>query len=140
MSRIFANIRVLGAYLGTVVLGIIFIVAAVFIGVSDSDTEYIQITGTVAEINEYYDFDGELQHSVFVDYEVDGQKYEHAEYGSYSSSMKVGDTVGVYYNPEEPEHIQAEGFRTIPYVIGGAGVAAVLLGVFLLVKKVITGV
>ena len=139
MSRIFANIAVFWAYLSTILLGIVFLGLSIFIGVSDSDTEYIQITGTVAEINEYYDFDGELQHSVFVDYEVDGQKYEHAEYGSYSSSMKVGDTVGVYYNPEEPEHIQAEGFKTIPYVVGGAGIVAILVGGFLLVKKVITG-
>lgn len=139
MSRIFANIAVFWAYLSTILLGIVFLGFSIFIGVSGNNTEYIQITGTVAEIEEYYDFDGELQHTVFVDYEVDGQKYEHTQYGSYSSSMKVGDTVNIFYNPEEPEHIQAEGFKTIPYVIGGAGVVAILVGGFLLVKKVITG-
>lgn len=141
MSRIFANFRVLGAYLGTVVLGIIFVVAAIFIGVSNSNTEYLETTGTIVEIEEFYNISEETtDHTVYVDYEAEGQKFEHAQYGSYSSSMNIGDSVTVFYDPANPEQIQAEGFEIIPYVIGGAGVVAILLGGFFLVRKILIGI
>ena len=138
MSRIFANISVFWAYLSTIFIGIVFLGFSIFL-LAQPKVEYLSTTGTIAEIREEYSGSEDIDHCVYVDYEVGGKKYEHAQFGSYSSSMKVGDSVTVLFNPENPEEIQAEGFEIIPYVVGGAGIVAILAGGFLLFRKICFG-
>ena len=118
-----------------ILVGILFVGASIFIIVKDKDTVYEKVDATIVNIEEYYDNNlEEYSHTVYVDYEVDGVKYTNKEYGSYESSMKIGDTVKGQYDVNTPELIQAEGSENIPYIIGGVGLVVLAFGIFKLIK------
>ena len=131
-------VRILFA-IGILVVGIAFVIASVFV-LKAPKVERVETEATVVEINEDYDSINETTtYEVFVDYEVDGKQYTHAEYGSYTTGMKVGDKVTVEYNPEDPSDVQAPGADNIPYIILAVGAVAVILGIVLLVRAFIVG-
>ena len=112
------------------VFGLAFLAGSIFLLCSPK-VDYAETQGIIAEIEESYNFSSEeYEYAVYVDYAVDGVRYEHAPYGSYNSSMKVGDAVTVLYNPAAPDEIQAPGFETVPYVVGAAGLAALIFGIW----------
>ncbi len=116
------------------VIGVILIVLGIISKNSDKDIEYRTVQGEITNITE--DIIGEdREYHVYVTYKVAGTKYEDVEYGSYNSSMKVGDRVTVYYDPADPSHYQAKGFETVPYVFGGVGAAAVIFSVIMMIRK-----
>lgn len=118
-----------------ILVGILFVGASIFIIVKDKDTVYEKVDATIVNIEEYYDNNlEEYSHTVYVDYEVDGVKYTNKEYGSYDSSMKIGDTVKGQYDVNTPELIQAEGSENIPYIIGGVGLIVLAVGILKLIK------
>ena len=116
-------------------VGVFFIVCSV-LALRAPKATWLETQGTVVEIQEDYDtVNEEIAYRVFVDYEVEGKTYTHAEYGAYNTGMKEGDTVTVQYNAEDPAKIQAPGSESIPYIVLGAGILAVAFGIFLLVRK-----
>lgn len=61
--------------------------------------------GIIVDINSRYNHNSEsTEYDVIVEYAVDGQIYSRT-LGYYSSSMKIGQTVTIYYDPENPSHI-----------------------------------
>ena len=46
-------------------------------------------------------------HKVYVDYIVDGIIYDHILLDGYNSSMSVGKTIVIYYNPEFPKQVKS---------------------------------
>lgn len=120
--------------IGFAVVGLIFLVAAIFI-LKAPKVDYIETQGIIDEIEESYNsIEERTDYSVYVSYQaaaLDGiHSYQHVPYGSYSSSMKVGDAVTVLYNPDAPDEIQAPGFEKVPYVVGAAGIAAMIFGLW----------
>lgn len=77
-------------------------------------------TGTDDDGFDQYDY------TVYVDYEVDGKKYENAVYPAYDSSMKKGDEVEILYKSSDPASI-AEGDLT------GSAVFTIVIGAVLAV-------
>ena len=84
-------------------------------------------TGTDEDGFDQYDY------TVYVDYEVDGKKYENVEYPVYDSSMQKGDQVEILYQSADPTNIaegNISGNATIMIVLGAVfaviGVAAVI--------------
>lgn len=133
------NSKTIGIYTAVVLvlMGLLFSVVSVVILVKDKDTVYEKVDATIVNIEEYYDSSAEeYSHTVYVDYEVDGVKYTDKEYGSYNSSMKVGDTVTGQYDVNTPELIQAEGSENIPYIIGGVGLVVLAVGIIKLIKAI----
>ena len=93
-------------------------VQAVIVGI---DREW---TGTDQDGYDEYDY------TVFVDYEVDGKKYENVEYPGYSSSMQKGDKVELLYKSSDPTQI-AEGnmsSNAVIMIIVGAVFAVLGIG------------
>lgn len=88
---------------------------------------------TIVDIQTYRDSDDDVSHSVFVDYTVDGVEYEYRELGMYSSSMYIGKTVEIYYDPQDPGDIKSKTGSTLIAVIFVAigGIFAVIGGVIL---------
>lgn len=80
--------------------------------------------------HDYYD--------VFVTYEIDGVTYEDMPYDSYSTTMKVGDTVKIRYNAAEPETITSGGTVWIPVIFFAFGVFDLIFLVFKL-RAFLTG-
>ena len=79
--------------------------------------------------HDYYD--------VFVTYEIDGVTYEDMPYDSYSTTMKVGDTVKIKYNAAEPEVISAGGEVILPIILFGFALVDLIL-LFFQVKALLT--
>lgn len=129
--------KTIGIYTAVVLvlMGLLFSVVSVVILAKDKDTVYEKVDATIVRIEEDYDTaTEEYTHSVFVDYEVDGVKYTDAPFGSYNSSMRVGDTVTGQYDVNTPELIQAEGSENIPYITGGVGLVVLAVGIIKLIK------
>ncbi len=128
----------------SIIFAVVFVVAGVFVivmGVNrlNSKKDYdASTTGVIVGIEREWsgtDEDGfdQYDYTVYVNYEVDGQKYENVKYPSYDSSMQKGDEVEVLYQSSDPTNIaegNLTGNATIMIVIGAvctlAGVAAVV--------------
>lgn len=128
----------------SIIFAVVFVVAGVFVivmGVNrlNSKKDYdASTTGVIVGIEREWsgtDEDGfdQYDYTVYVNYEVDGQKYENVKYPSYDSSMQKGDEVEVLYQSSDPTNIaegNLTGNATIMIVIGAvctlAGVVAVI--------------
>ena len=123
-------------------LNIIFPIVAVVVGIvvavlgvnkmSSKKLYDASTTGVIVGIEREWtgtDGDGYDQYSytVYVDYEIDGKKYENVQYPSYNSSMHKGDEVKILYQSANPENI-AEGDLT-----GNAAIMIAVGAVFALI-------
>ena len=132
----------------SIIFAVVFVVAGVFVivmGVNrlNSKKDYdASTTGVIVGIEREWtgtDEDGfdQYEYTVYVNYEVDGQKYENVKYPSYDSSMQKGDEVEVLYQSSDPTNIaegNLTGNATIMIVIGAV---CTLFGVAAVVKAII---
>ena len=115
--------------------GLVFLVCGLFLMIS-----YIhfirtanETTGVIVSITTYYDSDDDLRYRVYVRYSVDGREYD-GEYGSYHTGMIEGQSVKIYYDPDNPRHIQSKGsfitgfvFVLFSVVFGSVGLIPLIL-------------
>ena len=108
-----------------IVVGIVVIV----MGVNKMNSKKLydaSTTGVITGIEREWtgtDEDGfdQYNYTVYVDYEVNGKKYENVKYPSYESSMQKGDEVTILYQSANPESIaegNLSGNATIIIVVG----------------------
>lgn len=124
-----------------VVLGIVVLVLG-FKKLGSKKNYDASVTGVISGIEREWsgtDEDGfdQYDYTVYVDYEVDGKKYEGVKYPSYDSSMQKGDEVEILYQSSNPENIaegNIAGNATIMIVIGAV---AALAGLVMAVKAFI---
>ena len=131
-ARIFSKTTSLIIAVLFIVIGLIFFLKY------DPDAYDIQTTGTIVEIEEYYDYTGDettLMHTVYIDYTVDGTKYEHVDYGSYNHKMKIGDEVELYCMSSDPTQIAGTDKEFVPYIGLGFAVVGVIMLVLPLIKR-----
>ena len=132
----------------SILFAVVFVVAGIVVivmGVNrlNSKSDYdASTTGVIVGIEREWtgtDEDGfdQYNYTVYINYEVDGQKYENVEYPSYDSSMKKGDEVEVLYQSSDPTNIaegNLTGNATIMIVIGAV---CALVGVVAVVKAIV---
>ena len=82
-------------------------------------------TGTDEDGFDTYDY------KVYVDYEVDGKKYENREYPGYNSSMKKGDEVEILYQSSNPENFAEKNVTGNSVIMIVIGAVLALAGVFM---------
>ncbi len=82
-------------------------------------------TGTDEDGFDTYDY------KVYVDYEVDGKKYENREYPGYSSSMKKGDELEILYQSSNPENFAEKNVTGNSVIMIVIGAVLALAGVFM---------
>lgn len=115
------------SYIFSVVICCLMMAAALFLA-KQPKKELIETTGIIDHFDCEYDIiDEEYDYTTYVDYEVNGVKYDDVVYGAYSSSMKEGDEVVVLYDVNNPEYIESPSAKYVPYIVAGA--AWVFLGV-----------
>lgn len=103
--------------------------------------DYIKTQGTIIDIEEQWttDGDGDSSRSVFytVEFEVDGKTYHNRTTGwKIFGRYYVGDSVDVYYNPQNPKDVLYKKpvdifLSTVCYVVAGCCV----LGDFVIFRK-----
>jgi hypothetical protein len=117
--------------IGVVVFGIGFAISGIST-IANKDKFDTQITATVVDVQEEWEVSGDpdqpdrLVHTAYIDYEVDGKKYEHVLAPEQDDNLKVGDTVEILAQSQNPEKISALNPTKggIIYIVFGA-VAAV---------------
>lgn len=117
--------------IAAVVLGIVVIV----FGVNKLNSKKLydaSVTGVISGIEREWsgtDADGfdEYDYTVYVNYEVDGKKYENVEFPTYDSSMQKGDEIEILYQSDNPQNIAESN------IAGNAAIMIVIGSVFALI-------
>jgi len=92
---------------------------------------------TITQIATRRDSDGDVHHTVYVEFEVDGETYDGA-LGYYASSMRRGQSVTVYYDPDDPWSFRSQGSSFISIFLLAMGLILFLVGgglIFRILRK-----
>ncbi|MBR7070925.1 MAG: hypothetical protein IKI29_02005 [Clostridia bacterium] len=125
-----------------VIAGVVFIIAGIH-SLATKDLYDSTVTATVVDVQEEWDNsdpdDSRLVTTVFIDYEIDGVKYEHVESPESNSGMKIGDKVEILYQSKDPSKISAKNITTGAIIFIVVGALLAIGGVFATVKSFIRG-
>ena len=120
---------------------ILIIFGVVMFCINMKNQNYIKIDSTVTEVNKiqeaYLDTDGnqvEAEYSATVKYTVDGKEYTNTL--DNVGKLNVGDTMTIYYNPDNPSEITQTNSIIIPIVIVVIGIASLTGGIISAVNAV----
>ena len=109
-------------YLGIAFTGIGAIMLIVFIGMAIRmlavTSSYEKINSTIYDITYTKNNDGESQKRVTVEYRLGGEMYQQV-LPSTDSSMRVGQTVAIYVDPDDPKSIETVEFFVIMLAVNG---------------------
>lgn len=97
-----------------VVFGVILVAAAAFIAIRSSvyKKNGIETVATITRIEHETDSDGDDNASVYVSYTANGENYE-GKLDYYSSFMRVGNTVKIFYMPDDPQDMISAGSNVV---------------------------
>lgn len=93
-----------------VVFGIVFAVSGIKT-ISEKDLYDTQIKATVVDVQEEWESSADpdeadrLVNTAYIDYEIDGKKYEHVPAPEQDDNIKVGDSVDILVQSKNPEKI-----------------------------------
>ena len=113
-----------------VVLGIIFVVVGIST-MANKDKYDSTVTATVVDVVEEWETSADpdesdrLVKTSYIDYEVDGKKYEHVLAPEQSDDYEVGTKVEILYQSQDPSKISAKDITkgAIIFIVLGALVA-----------------
>ena len=131
----------------SIVLSVVFIaggVAFIVLGIHQISTKDLYdstVTATVVDVEENLDTitdpeNAETNVTVYIDYEVDGVKYEHVEAPEYDSSMKVGDTMEILYQSKDPSKYSGQNIGQTAAIFIGLGAVLAIAGCAATVKAI----
>lgn len=130
------------------ILGVAFIVFGVFYIIKQNSEKAYYAT-TLAVIDEIVD-ESEISYEliegkinvkegdkyVYITYEVDGKKYEHVLYNSYSSTMKEGDVITITYDTRKPGNLFSGSYSMLLFIASiVGGVISLIFAISLSVNK-----
>ncbi|MBP3325197.1 MAG: DUF3592 domain-containing protein [Coprococcus sp.] len=101
----------------------------------------VKTEATIEHIDSYRDYNRttgkyRTKHDVYISYQTaDGAFYEDVKLGYYKNSMREGQTLTVYYDPQAPTDVQAkEGSKLVVWITGGIGALFSVIGGVLLIS------
>ena len=98
----------------------------------------VETEATITEIEIYEDSDGDTQYNVLVEFRADDEKIE-GSLGYHVSGMKKGQTVQIFYNPNDPHDFKSASEDIwIFAVLIVLGVQFLLFGFLPVIMKFIT--
>ncbi len=95
-----------------IVFGVVFAVSGIKT-ISEKDLYDTQIKATVVDVQEEWESSADpdepdrLVNTAYIDYEVNGKKYEHVLAPEQDDDLKLGDTVDILVQSKNPEKISA---------------------------------
>lgn len=88
-----------------------------------------EISGVISRIIETRDSDGDMSHTVYVDYSYMGQSYSDVRINSYSSGMYEGKSITLLCDPDNPYHVMAKSTQYLGTIITlGMAIVFLLIG------------
>lgn len=130
-----------GLFLG---IGIIMLVVSFVVNTNNKKffNTAVMTEATIEYIDEYRDYNRttgkyRTEHDVYIGYQtVDGAFYGDVKLGYYKNGMREGQTLTVYYDPQDPMDVRVKvGTRLVVWITGGIGALFGLLGGALLIKE-----
>ena len=98
----------------------------------------VETEATITEIEIYEDSDGDTQYNVLVEFRADDEKIE-GSLGYHVSGMKKGQTVQIFYNPNDPHDFKSASEDIWLFVVFIVlGVPFLLFGFLPVIMKFIT--
>ncbi len=91
----------------------------------------LETEGQISEIKTDRDREGKIHYYASVNYEIDGQSYKDIPLPYYTSDMFAGDSITLFYDPENPYHIEiktASLFLTIIVFVAALICGAIAIG------------
>ena len=90
------------------IIGVALIIAGVICLVKSESFKKnaVETEATITEIDTYEDSDGDTQYNVLVEFRAYGVKVE-GSLGYHVSGMKKGQTVEIFYNPDDPHDFKS---------------------------------
>ena len=103
-------------------IGTILLIAGIFIIASHSNFKKtaIKTQAKIVYITSHRHSDGDVDHSVYVEFKVDDKIYS-GNLGFYSSNMKTGKYVDIYYNPSNPSDFKSSSIGILGIIFIGLG-------------------
>ena len=113
-----------------ILIGVVLIVVGIIIMGVKTDN-FVETTGRITCVTEgIYEEDRAQTYDVTFTYTVDGREYE-ATYGDLTGDFAVGDSIKLFYNPENPNQTSNSKMSTaVPPIMIGVGALALIYGVF----------
>lgn len=110
-------------------IGLIILIVGISFAISTNKfmKTAVSTTATITRIDSSRDSDGDTNHIVKVEFKVDGKTYD-GELNYYTSSMYVGKTETVYYDPSNPYHFKGKGGEVVNYIMPIMGIIFMLIG------------
>ncbi len=118
-----------------VVAGIIFVISGIKT-IADKDLYDTPVTATVVDVQEELetatdpDDTDRLVKTAYIDYEVNGKKYEHVLAPEQDESLKVGDTVEILCQSKDPSKISGKNPAKGGAIFIALGAAVAICGGF----------
>lgn len=110
-------------------LGIILIVFGIILAGFHTGN-YMETTGTIASVTEVPKAADESQtYDLEINYTVDGIAYT-TIFSGFSGNYKTGDTIKLFYNPDDPEMTTNTKSNVIAPIMIGAGALVLAFGVY----------
>lgn len=128
-----------GLFMG---IGIIMLVVSFVVNTNSKKffKTAVKTEATIENIDEYRDYNRtsgkyRTKYDVYISYQTaDGAFYEDVRLGYYKNDMREGQTLTVYYDPQDPTDVRAkEGMKLVVWIIGGIGALFSVIGGALLI-------
>lgn len=120
-------------------VGIVFLVIVFFINKSEDDFKKMAIktTGVIHDINYKYDNLDNTDETIVIISFKDKNGVEHeARSNTYSSDMRIGKEIVVYYDENNPTKIVVEKSNIFNYILYGLPIIFVIVGIVIIIKKI----
>lgn len=100
----------------------------------------VETEATITKIESYEDSDGDTQYNVLVEFYVDDTKLE-GSLGYHASGMKKGQTIQIFYNPDDPHDFKSASedlWMFVVFIVAGIPFAIVSFSTVII--KLITAI
>ncbi len=126
--------------IAVVVVGIAFAIVGV-VQFTNKDKYDSTVKATIVDIEEEWqaatdpdDIDGFVK-TAYIDYEVNGVKYEHVVSPVQDDNYEVGDTVDILYQSQNPEEISGQNITSASIAFIGFGLLSAVIGCVMTIKS-----
>ena len=125
------------------VLAVIFGIAFMVMGIvqyANRDKYDSTVTAKIVDITEEWETDAtedgvdRLVKTAYIDYEVNGVKYEHVLAPVQNDNYAVGDSIEIRYQSQNPEKISDMNVAKTSLIFAGMGAIATLVGIVMAIK------
>ena len=111
------------------IIGTFFFIVGLFVCSSMFNTENkIYTTAIITDIVSYTDSNGDTSYDVFVEYEVDGKKYE-SELNMYSITFSEGKEIEIFYDKDNPNKIGSNSSNIMMLMFPLFGLIFMIIGI-----------